>query len=111
MTRHSQNAASSQIDRTGSARRRGTRALFIFFVLVAALWALSPIRVRLEQQRELNGLLKDKERLAGDNARLRDEIFRLELSPGYIEWLARKELGLIKSDEEAFVVIKAKARR
>ncbi len=69
------------------------------------LWALAPVTTRLTQQEEIAALLGERGRVRRENARLRRENQKLRNDKRYIEWMGRKELGLIKPDEEAFVVI------
>jgi len=86
------------------------RVSVLLAVFIAALWAASPLSIRLEQHKELDKLTKDLTRVNRDNRRLKTDIHNLKESPDYIEWLARKDLGLIKPDEDAFVVIESRKR-
>lgn len=78
-------------------------------ILATSLWAISPVRERLNQNRQLASLVSERHRVESENAGLGDEISRLRSDTAYIELQARKQLGLIKSDEEAFLVIDKQA--
>lgn len=73
--------------------------------LLAVAWAASPIQKRFAQKIEIDSLTKDKALRSGGNRELRDEIKKLRHDPQYIELLARKDLGLIKKGEKAYIVI------
>lgn len=60
---------------------------------------------RLDQGQEIRALKQERGRNVRANKLLKKDIERLKGDPLYIELLARKDLGLIKSDEEAFIVI------
>lgn len=55
---------------------------------------------RMEKERQ--GSLERIRKLEGENQRLFDEIHRLRTDKEYIESMARKELGLVKSNEMLF---------
>lgn len=87
-------------------RDRQVALIFLSLALfLMLLWALAPLTARLAQQKEIASLLSERRRVRQENTRLRRENRGLRKDPEYIEWMARRELGLIKSDEEAFVVI------
>ncbi len=73
--------------------------------LLAVAWAASPVQNRFAQRIEIDSLTKGIALRSGDNQQLRDEIKKLRNDPHYIELLARKDLGLIKEGEKAYVVI------
>ena len=89
--------------------RQITLFLLTITILATSLWAISPVRERLNQNRQLASLVSDRHRVESENAGLGDEISKLENDPAYIELQARKQLGLIKSNEEAFIVIEKRA--
>jgi len=45
--------------------------------------------------------------LVAANQELRDEIQRLRTDDGYVEWLARKELGMVRPGEVEFLIVPA----
>ncbi len=80
-------------------------ALVGLFILLTILWSVSPLAARLKQGRELASLEKQYSDAENENRDLRNEIKKLRGDQGYIEKLARTNLGMIKSDEEAYVLI------
>lgn len=84
------------------------RVLTIAAVLVAGFWALSPVSARMQQHETINSLTSKLSRTKKENNLLRVNIRKLENSPTYWEWLARTDLGLVKPDEEAYVVIQSR---
>lgn len=55
-------------------------------------------------QREYDALSHALERQRTENARLQEEVRRLENDPSAIEELARRDLGLIRPGERVFIV-------
>lgn len=90
-----------------SARRART-ALLIVILILMALWAISPLATRIKQQRELAALSKERARVRQENKHLRAEIKKLRGDKDYWEALARRNLGYVKADEEAYVVIEGR---
>lgn len=93
--------------RHGSRRGRLLRGLLLFLMTVVGVEALMGDRgllFVLRARREYTELTIRSERLKAENARLRDEVRRLREDPGAIEGIARRELGLIKPGEKAFIV-------
>lgn len=85
-----------------------TRIFIVIAFFIAALWAAAPLSIRLAQQKERLSLSNDLTRVKSQNSLLRRDVLNLKDSPAYIEWLARKDLGLVKPDEDAYVVINAR---
>ena len=89
-------------------RKRGVfQALLVFVASVLVINALfgekgliESMKVR-RQYRELASAIAELKR---ENAAFRDEARRLRADPRAIEWLARKELGLISPGERLFIV-------
>lgn len=52
-----------------------------------------------ERKDELAGILSENEKLKEQNKELFNEVKRLKSDEVYIEYMARKELGVIKKDE------------
>ena len=94
--------------RRAETRPRGRRLLAVGAALVLALvltalsnqyaktYTLARNAARLEQHR------RD---LIADNARLRDEIERLQTDDRYIEQIARQQLGLVRPGEVELLVV------
>ena len=83
------------------------QALLVFVASVLVINALfgekgliESMKVR-RQYRELASAIAELKR---ENAAFRDEARRLRADPRAIEWLARKELGLISPGERLFIV-------
>ncbi len=60
---------------------------------------------RLDQGQEIQALKQEQSKNIRANELLKKDIKRLKWDPLYIELLARKDLGLVMRDEEAFLVI------
>ncbi len=83
---------------------RGYRALAIALgFLLLLVWAIFPLKYRMEQRKEAANYERKIEALRKENESLKREISRLK-SDDYIEELARKELGLAKPGEEVYLV-------
>jgi cell division protein FtsL len=81
------------------------RALGLLGIVLALLVAISyPVRQYLEERGSLNRLEAQVDELQAENLELQAEIKRLE-NPEYIEYLARKCLGMVKKGEIAFVTV------
>jgi len=81
-------------------------AVFLVISLIGiASWAASPITTRIQQEKELAALSRQRDGVRADNRRLRQEIERLKDDPEYWEMMARRDLRYVKSDERAYVVI------
>jgi len=88
-------------------RRRGVHLLIGFVALVLVIDALAGEKGLLESMRarhEYQQLASSLEDLKRENARLRDEVRRLNEDPAAIESLAREELGLIRPGEVVFIL-------
>jgi cell division protein FtsB len=89
-------------------RRRRTRVIMALgAAIVAGALAASvmilPIKAWLNQKEELSDRQRELRDLEQDNARLDDDVDRLETQAGVIE-AARQELGLVGADEQVFRV-------
>jgi cell division protein FtsB len=112
LIRNTKSASASRIANLTQPRdSKITRVLIVIAILGAALWAASPLSIRLAQQKQMLSLSNDLNRVKTQNSLLRKDVHNLKDSPAYIEWLARKELGLVKPDEDAYVVINARKGR
>jgi len=84
-----------------------TLAAFLLLVLgvgylfLSRQWAIARLRV------ELRGLDRQGERLLGERAALERSLAK-KFDPQYIEYLARKELGLTEPGEEKYIVVEDK---
>jgi cell division protein FtsB len=92
---------------TPAWRRRGIHLLLLFVTLVLLIDALVGEKGLMEstrarrQYQQLAGSLEDIKR---ENARLREEMRRLNEDPAAIESLAREELGLVRPGEVVFIL-------
>jgi cell division protein FtsB len=88
-------------------RRRAVHLLLVFVTLVLVVDALIGDKGLVESRRarrryeEVAGSLAALQR---DNARLRDEMRRLNEDPATIESVAREQLGLIRPGEVVFIL-------
>lgn len=81
------------------------RALLLLVVVIGLLAAIfTPVRQYFHERGALAELERGVERLDAENAELRREIRRLQ-DDEYIEYLARKCLGMVKKGEIAFVTV------
>jgi cell division protein FtsL len=87
-------------------RARVTPGAVVLFVLVVAMLMaiIAPFRQYLDQRGQLAELQRSVTQLEGRNLELQQEIIRLQ-DPDYIEYLARKCLGMVKKGEIAFVTV------
>ncbi|MDR7484614.1 MAG: septum formation initiator family protein [Armatimonadota bacterium] len=76
----------------------GALLLALTAVLAGAYWDGYQLR------REAMRLAREREQLQRRNAQLREEI-RLLGEPGYIERIAREQLGLLRPDEIAVILV------
>lgn len=78
----------------------------IALVVIALLWVLfAPglsVRTLLQKRHELQALQQKTGQLEEENEALRKDIYRLQNDPGYLEEIARKDLGLLKKNERVF---------
>lgn len=88
------------------SRRRWPWLVVIVVVLTLALAAAGDQGlVRLFQLRsDYARIMKQNDRLRGDNLRLEVEVRRLREDRGTIEKIAREELGMVKRDEIVYQV-------
>ena len=76
-----------------------------FVLMVNAVIGENGYLATVRAQREYDRVMTQLEAVASDNARLSDEINRLESDPAALEETARRELGLMRPGE-VLVVIK-----
>lgn len=94
--------------RMGTAHRLRVPTLFlVILVIIVLIWSVWPMRSWLEQRKEKRDLEKEVAGVLRQNDELRQEIGKLN-SAYYIELIARKDLGLVKPGEEAYIVIPRK---
>jgi cell division protein FtsB len=88
-------------------RRRVVHLLLVFVTLVLVVDALIGDKGLVESRRarrRYEELAASLAALQRDNARLRDEMRRLNEDPATIESVAREELGLIRPGEIVFIL-------
>ena len=96
--------------RTGQKRPDRTRRivqalLFIAAVIVVdALVGEQGLFAMLKARRQAEELAATIARQRAENARLREEIRRLNEDPAAVEEVARRELGLIRPGEKVFII-------
>lgn len=82
------------------------KKLFLAVIVVAVLvWAFSPLPTKLKQEQQIAKLKKELRQEQARNKALQREISKLKNDKSYIEQVARKTLGLVKPDEEAYLVV------
>ncbi len=79
--------------------------MLIVSLLGIASWAVSPVTIRIQQEKELAALSQERKSVRADNRRLLQEIERLKDDPEYWEMLVRRDLRYVMNDEKAYVVI------
>ena len=94
---------------TGPLPRRRTRAtpraIVLGAIVIALLVAISyPVRQYLHERSNLAAIEAQVDDLERQNDEIRAEIERFE-EPWYVEYLARKCLGMVRRGETAFVVV------
>lgn len=100
----------SSSGRSPDKRRRGRRAVqyglvFVGCVLVMdALVGEKGLLEMLKKRQEYRALEQSLAAIRADNARLSEEVRRLQEDASAIEDLARRELGLIKPGEKLFIL-------
>lgn len=88
------------------ARRRRLTTIGAAIVLAAGLTAMSHQYVKTYTLAREKARLEQRRRdLIADNARLRDEIERLQTDDRYIEEIARRQLGLVRPGEIELLVV------
>lgn len=75
-----------------------TLILSIGYLFLARQWAIAGLRGELQR-------LEGREELLQEERAALKELLSKRFNPGYIEYLARKELGLIKPGEEKYIVV------
>ncbi len=92
-------------------RRRMLNGLLVFATvvfLVDALVGNTGLMERLRVGRQYQEQAGSLSRLRSENAALREKARRLREDPAVYEWIARKELGLMKPGEILFIIHDAK---
>lgn len=95
-------------------RRRILNGLLVFatvVLLVDALVGENGLVKRVRARRQYAAEAAELSRLRHDNARLREQVRRLNDDPSAIESIAREELGLIRPGELLFIVRDAQPAR
>lgn len=88
-------------------RRRGVHVVLLFVSLVLIIDALIGEKGLMESmraQQQYQQLATSLEDLKRENARLREDVRRLNEDPAAIESLAREQLGLIRAGEVEFIL-------
>lgn len=78
-----------------------TLILGIGYLFLARQWAIKKLQAELERLDQEEDLLQE-ERVT------LEELLAKRFDPEYLEYLARKELGLIKRGEEKYIVVEGK---
>jgi len=88
-------------------RRRGVHVALLFVSLVLIIDALIGEKGLMESmraQQQYHQLATSLDDLKRENARLREDVRRLNDDPAAIESLAREQLGLIRAGEVEFIL-------
>lgn len=83
--------------------------IVVTILLVSAGAAIYPLKARVPQQTRLNSLQHSVSREQARRLSLRKDIKMLRSDPGYIERVARGNLGLVKQGEASYVVFEKPA--
>ena len=104
--------ASAQGARTAGIRRppaTGSRRVLALACAAAVVWMASALTNQYARTyalgRQAAELEQQRRDLIASNQALRDEIQRLKTDDGYLEWLARKELGMVRPGEVEFLIV------
>ena len=92
-------------------RRRAVHLLLVFVSLVLVIDALigdKGLVKSIQARQHYRSVAASLETLRRDNAKLRDEVRRLNEDPATIESVAREQLGLIRPGEIVFILKDAK---
>ena len=103
MAKDPKRSAPKRPDRT----RRIAQALLLFIaavIVVDALVGEQGLFAMLRARRQAEELAATIARQKAENARLREEVRRLNEDPAAIEEVARRELGLIRPGEKVFII-------
>lgn len=95
-------------------RRRIVNAILVFAAVVLMVDALvgdKGFLQTLRARRQYREVAVSLDSLRRDNARLREEVRRLNEDPSVIEAIARRDLGLIRPGEVVFIIKDAKPIR
>ena len=102
-------AASATIAVKRPKSQRRYQRFFIIIILSGFLiWSISPLWQRLEQNRELSHLQKQMLSAKSQEEQLNEEIKKLQGDNDYLELMVRKNLGMIRPDEESYAVVEEK---
>jgi cell division protein FtsB len=96
---------------TSGFRRRAVHLLLVFVTVVLVVDALIGEKGLMQSMRarqEYLDMAASLETLRRNNAKLRDEMRRLNEDPATIESVAREQLGLIRPGEVVFILKDAK---
>ena len=83
-------------------------SVLVMTLVALLLMAVPPARQLYRQHTQVQAAERKLEALKRDNARLDEELARLE-DPDHLELLARQELGLVRPGETGFVVVPGEA--
>ena len=103
MAKDPKRSTSKRPDRT----RRIVQAILLFIaavIVVDALVGEQGLFAMLRARRQAEELAATIARQKAENARLREEVERLNDDPAAIEEVARRELGLIRPGEKVFII-------
>ena len=79
-------------------------AFILIVVAVILIWAIQPIRLWIDQSKELSTKQQELEDIQISNTALEERAEAL-LTPEQIELIARQNFGLIREGEEAYAVL------
>lgn len=77
-------------------------SLFLVAMMGLAIWGERGLLAMGRKQREVIQLAREIEAIEQEKARLSEQIHRLQHDMGYIEKIAREELGLVRAGELVF---------
>lgn len=80
------------------------RAILGVVILAVFVFGVFPTGSYVEQRNELNRAIDELEQLEADNHELRDRVERLE-SDEEIERVAREDFGLVRPQEESYLIL------
>ncbi len=95
----------SKKSRTKNSRKWVKRFIYILIIVTLFGWSYSPIKTRMAQRRQIERLKDQLVQEHKENEKLTVELERLRGDSEYIESIARQKLGMVKVDEEGYVVI------
>ena len=81
-------------------------ALWVFALAVIVLIFFLPSYSKMQDLRQKNiNYARDIEALRQENERFRQEQFRLEKDPVYLEKVAREKMGIVKDGEVVYKIV------